>query len=106
MNVEKLDGLPALDEFLKNNPKAVIDFWAPWCGPCRMLADVIAKEDEKDYNGAVFGKINIEDHRDAGEKFGIMSIPCLIVFKDGEEKGRIIGLKRGPDLQEEVKKLL
>lgn len=74
----------------------LVDFWAPWCGPCRMAAPILeALSDE--YAGKVrFGKINIDEYPDAAVNFGVMSIPTLILFKDGKEAQRLIGMQGKP----------
>lgn len=72
-------------------PLIVIDFWATWCGPCRMVAPVI-DELARDYAGkVVFGKLNIDENPDTAMQFGVMSIPTLLVMKNGVEVDRIIG---------------
>ena len=81
-----------LDTFDKeiNKGISVIDFWAPWCGPCRAMAPVLESVSEQmpEIN---FAKVNVEEHQNIGRKYEISSIPCFIVFKDGKEIGRIIG---------------
>ncbi len=68
----------------------LVDFWATWCGPCKMLAPVI--EEISDSNKAVkFGKVDINAEREIAGRFGVMSIPTLILFKNGEEVDRLIG---------------
>ncbi|MEM3885271.1 MAG: thioredoxin [Nitrososphaerota archaeon] len=79
------------DSFISSNRLAVVDFWAEWCAPCRMLAPVI-KELAKEYAGKItFGKLNVDENPKTAMKFGIMSIPTLIVFKDGQPVDMIIG---------------
>ncbi|MEM1666856.1 MAG: thioredoxin [Nitrososphaerota archaeon] len=79
------------DSFISSNRLAVVDFWAEWCAPCRMLAPVI-KELAKEYAGKItFGKLNVDENPKTVMKFGIMSIPTLIVFKDGQPVDMIIG---------------
>ncbi|MEM3697550.1 MAG: thioredoxin [Candidatus Bathyarchaeia archaeon] len=71
---------------------ALIDFWAPWCGPCLALAPTI-DELAKEYFGKIFvGKINVDENPITAEKFQIFSIPTLIIMKDGKEADRIVGL--------------
>jgi len=68
----------------------LVDFWATWCGPCRMLAPVI--EEISESNKAVkFGKVDINAQQELAARFGVMSIPTLVLFKDGEEVDRLIG---------------
>jgi thioredoxin 1 len=80
------------DETIKNNKVALIDFWAGWCGPCRALAPTIV-ELASDYNGKVLvGKLDVDESPKTAECFQVFSIPTLIVFKDGCEVERLVGL--------------
>ena len=94
------------DDFVKKYPKAVIDCWAPWCGPCRMLSptiDAIAK----DQKGKVaFGKLNTDDNFQTSGKFRIASIPTLLFFKDGQLVDKMIGAAPRPVVEQAIKKAL
>jgi len=79
------------DELVRHHPLMVIDCWAPWCGPCRMVAPII-EELARDYAGRVFfGKLNVDENPQTSVRFGIMSIPTLLIMKNGTEIERIIG---------------
>lgn len=86
-------------EVLDNKETVLVDFWASWCGPCRMLGPIM-EEVAKEAN--VF-KVNVDDNEDLAIKYNISSIPCLIAFKDGKEKERSIGLKSKDEILKMVK---
>jgi thioredoxin 1 len=78
------------DEAIKN-PLVLIDFWADWCMPCKMLGPTIEQLSEE-YKGKVFvGKVDVDGNQELAEKYGIMSIPNLIIFKDGKPVENIVG---------------
>ncbi|MBU0498250.1 MAG: thioredoxin [Candidatus Thermoplasmatota archaeon] len=80
-----------IDKSIKQFETFVIDCWAPWCGPCRMVAPII-DELAKDMQGKiVFGKLNVDENQQTSLKYNIMSIPTLLVFKNGSMVDRIIG---------------
>jgi thioredoxin 1 len=80
-----------IEELLKSNPSLVIDCWAPWCGPCRMMSPVI-DELATDYKGKItFGKLNTDQNQDVAAKYEIQAIPTLLIFKDGKLADRKVG---------------
>ena len=89
------------EEVLKSEVPVLIDFWATWCGPCQMQGPVVeqAAEELKDIK---VGKVNVDEEGALTQQFRVMSIPTLIVFKDGKEAGRAIGFQT----LDEIKKLM
>lgn len=88
--VEKIDA-KQFDELLKGDKPVVCDFFATWCGPCRMLAPVIDEMSEKYKDRAVFVKVDIDENIELAARYGIMSIPLVSVFEKGEQKDKSLG---------------
>ncbi|MBT3283922.1 thioredoxin [Candidatus Bathyarchaeota archaeon] len=80
----------SFDEFVKNNPKVVVDCWAAWCAPCRMLTPIIDElaEEKADVK---FAKLDVDKNRAVPQRYGIMSIPTLLYFKDGQLVDKTLG---------------
>ena len=76
----------------------IVDFWAPWCQPCKMMAPLFGAVAEKLADKAKFAKVNIDESPDIAAKFGVRSIPTLLVLKDGQEADMHVGLMRPDDL--------
>ncbi len=93
------------DEIAEHPGIAVVDFWAEWCGPCRMMAPVF-EELSKELPKVKFAKVNVDDQAELAQQFAVMSIPTFLVFKDGKEKGRISGARGKSDFKKEIEKYL
>ena len=96
----------SFDETLKKHRVILVDFWAPWCGPCNIMSPII-EELAAEYAGKVsFGKLNVDENPLTAKKFGIMGIPTLIIFRDGEEVSRIVGVVPKNYIKREIEKHL
>jgi thioredoxin 1 len=94
------------EELVLNAPVPVmVDFWAPWCGPCRMIAPIVEELAVKYEGRAVIAKINTDENFDVATNLGIMGIPTVILFKDGEEVDRVVGFAPGHTLEDKLKAL-
>jgi len=81
------------DNVIKSEKPVLVDFWADWCGPCQMLSPII-DELEKEYEDRVtFGKVNIDEEANLAMEYRIMSIPSVLIFKDGEMKQKAVGVR-------------
>jgi thioredoxin 1 len=94
------------EEIIKNNEKVVVDFWASWCMPCKMVAPIFEKIAEKYKNEIIFAKLNVDENPDIASEFGIMSIPTFILFKNGEVVGKMVGAMPEKVLEEKILEFL
>ena len=91
-------------EVLKSDKPVLVDFWAAWCGPCQMMGPIIdelAQEMKAKYK---IGKLNVDENRETASKYGIMSIPTIIVFKGGKKVKQLVGAQSKEGLKEELEK--
>ena len=94
------------DEVLRSDIPVLVDFWAEWCGPCKVVGPTVEAL-ASDYQGKVkVAKLNVDDNPEAAGRFGVRSIPTLIVFKDGEAQQAAVGVKPKGQLAEMVEKYL
>lgn len=94
------------EDFIKKYPKVVVDCWAPWCGPCRMLSPTIDAMAKDQKGEIVYGKLNTDDNFGTAGKFKILSIPTLLIFKDGRLVDKMIGAAPRAIVEQNIKKAL
>jgi thioredoxin 1 len=94
------------EEIASSTEPVVVDFWAEWCGPCKMLTPVLEEIATEQGGKLRVGKLNVDDNPDIARQFNVMSIPTLIVFRDGEPKKRLVGAKGKGQLLEELAEFL
>ena len=92
------------DEITAQNPFTVVDFFATWCGPCKMLAPILS-DVEKEVSDVAFIRVDVDQEPDLARRFGIMSIPTLVFLKNGEEAFRTVGVQRKPELLAKINEL-
>jgi len=94
------------DNTVKKYPLIVIDFWAPWCPPCKILGPIVESLAKKYTGKVVFGKLHVDENKNTAVKYEVMSIPTLLVFKKGKLIDRIIGAMPEPILESRIKPYL
>lgn len=94
------------DEVLQSNLPALVDFWAPWCAPCRIVSPII-EELAKEYEGKIkVGKVNVDKNPNSASQFGVMSIPSIIIFKNGEPVKTMIGAQSRENFKKGIEEVL
>lgn len=101
MKQENFDSLIA-----QADKPVLVDFWATWCGPCRMLAPVVEEIASEQQEKLIVGKVDVDNCPDLAQKFGVMSIPTLILFKDGQPVDKRIGYMPKNELEQMLDKVL
>lgn len=89
-------------EVLDSSTPVLVDFWAAWCGPCRMVAPELEKLAEEESDRLKVAKLNVDDNRGIAARYGISSIPTMILFKDGKEQKRLVGARSKARILEEI----
>ncbi|MDN5364251.1 MAG: thioredoxin 1 [Eubacteriales bacterium] len=105
-NVVELNSTTFNTEISNSQVPVLVDFWAEWCGPCRMIAPVV-EELANEYAGRLkVAKLNVDENRNTAIQYGVMSIPTLILFKNGQPVERIVGFRPFSDLKSVIDKHL
>jgi len=101
-SVNEFDDTSFEGEVLQASEPVLVDFWAPWCGPCRQITPMIEELAAENEGSVKIGKVNIDDSPGTAGAYGVNSIPTLIVFKDGEPVQRFVGVQPKSRLQEAI----
>ncbi len=101
MSVIKLNSENFNQEIMMNTGVALVDFYADWCGPCKMVSPIV-DEIAEEYSEVKVGKVNVDENPELAVSFGVVSIPTLVVMKDGKELTRIVGYRPKEDILEEL----
>jgi thioredoxin 1 len=95
------------DEVVRGSDKpVVVDFWAEWCGPCKMIAPILSEIASEQSDHLAIAKLNVDDNPEIAQQFSVMSIPTLIVFEKGQPAKRLVGAKGKPQLMQELSEFI
>ena len=94
------------DKVIQSQMPVVVDFWAPWCGPCKAVGPIIEKMAEAHHGKVQFAKINIDDNADTAQKYGIKSVPTIMFFNDGQMVDKLVGIVTAAKLDQSLQNVL
>ncbi|MCJ2520895.1 MAG: thioredoxin [Candidatus Thermoplasmatota archaeon] len=95
-----------LEDLVKGESRLVVDFWAPWCQPCKVITPIVEELAEQYQDGVAFVQVNIDDNARSPAKYSIMGVPTLLFFKDGQLIDRVVGVAPRARIEEVLKKIL
>ena len=98
-NVKEFSDATFESEVIQASEPVLVDFWAPWCGPCRQITPMIEELASENEGSVKIGKVNIDDNPKSAQQYGVSSIPTLLLFKDGEVSERFVGVQPKSRLQ-------
>ena len=99
--MEQLDNVSFKSEVIDSGKKVLVDFSAEWCGPCRMVEPIL-EEMSKSYKDVEFKRVNVDDNEDLAQQYGVMSIPCIVLFDGGKEVNRVVGFRSREELEKMI----
>ena len=94
------------DKVIQSDMPVVVDFWAPWCGPCKAVSPIIEKMADEHQGQVQFAKINIDDNAETAKKYGIKSVPTIMLFSDGQMVDKMVGVVTAAKLGESLQNVL
>lgn len=100
-NIVKLDSTSFADTVGSETP-TLVDFWAPWCGPCKAIAPILEELAGEIGDSATIAKVNVDDNQDLAAKYGVRAIPTILFFKGGEVRDQLVGLAQKEDLKAKI----
>ena len=106
LNITTLTDTNFNEEVKGSDEPVLVDFWAEWCGPCKMISPVLEEIAREQSGRVTIAKVNVDDAPDVARRFDVMSIPTLIVFQDGQPKKRMVGAKGKGQLLQELNEFL
>lgn len=105
-NVKNVDTNNFTSEVLESNQPVLVDFWAPWCGPCKMVGPIVETLAEENADKLTVAKVNVDENQSLAAQFGVRGIPTLAFFNNGQEVKRVVGAQGKAQLQKIIDEVL